>query len=180
MFRNLSYKRWQGQQETLKTPGLNLLSYTLSLAVPPKKSWLRLWYNEYMGCVDEEDQLRGYYHVRMKCTKNYKYVFWFGFDVGVTNTFILYSRRYSVPTGKLLSSESSSHNSSLVTIWAEDVLVDLVNDPAPQTTHLVWSHAYHLTLLTNVVCTVGTSALLQDDENRYGSVVIVMATLHFA
>ena len=34
-------------------------------------------YNEHMGGVDEGDQLRGYYHVRLKCTKNYKYIFWF-------------------------------------------------------------------------------------------------------
>ena len=57
-----------------------------------------LLYNMYMGGVDEADQLRGYYHVRLKCTKNYKYVFWFMFDVATTNSFILYSR-FSVTTG---------------------------------------------------------------------------------
>ena len=32
-------------------------------------------YNQYMGGVDEADQLRGYYHVHFKYTKNYKYIF---------------------------------------------------------------------------------------------------------
>ncbi len=34
-------------------------------------------YTTYMGGVDHSDQLRGYYHVRLKCRKLYKYVFWF-------------------------------------------------------------------------------------------------------
>ena len=55
-------------------------------------------YNLYMGGVDEADQLRGYYHIRLKCTKNYKYIFCFMFDVATTNAYILYSR-FSVPTG---------------------------------------------------------------------------------
>ena len=32
-------------------------------------------YNQYMGGVDVGDQLQGYYHVCLKCTKNYKYIF---------------------------------------------------------------------------------------------------------
>ena len=48
-------------------------------------------YNKYMGGVDLGDQLRGSYHVRLKNRKNYKYVFWFSFDVSVTNAFILHS-----------------------------------------------------------------------------------------
>ena len=51
-----------------------------------------------MGGVDVADQLRGYYHVRLKCTKNYKYMFWFMFDMATKNSFILYSR-FSVSTG---------------------------------------------------------------------------------
>ena len=31
-------------------------------------------YNDNMGGVDNNDQLRGYYHVRLKCRKFYKYV----------------------------------------------------------------------------------------------------------
>ena len=54
-------------------------------------------YNQYMGGVDLGDQLRGYYHVRLKCTKNYKYIFWFLFDVSTTNAYILYS--FDVRTG---------------------------------------------------------------------------------
>ena len=38
-------------------------------------------YNKNMGGVDTNDQFRGYYHVRLKCHKFYKYIFWFLFDV---------------------------------------------------------------------------------------------------
>lgn len=47
-------------------------------------------YNKYMGGVDRGDQLRGYYHIRMKSRKFYKYIANFLFDVSVTNAFILY------------------------------------------------------------------------------------------
>ena len=50
-------------------------------------------YNKHMGGVDED-----YYHVRLKCTKKYKYIFWFMYDVGVTNAFILHSK-FDVTTG---------------------------------------------------------------------------------
>lgn len=46
-------------------------------------------YNKYMGGVDKGDQNRGYYQVRLKSRKMYKYVFWFLFDVTIVNTFIL-------------------------------------------------------------------------------------------
>ena len=42
-----------------------------------------------MGGVDHNDQLRGYYHVRLKCRKFYKYIVWFLFDVAIVNSFIL-------------------------------------------------------------------------------------------
>ena len=47
-------------------------------------------YNKFMGGVDRNDQLRGYYNVRMKCRKLYKYIFWFLLDVSITNSYILY------------------------------------------------------------------------------------------
>ena len=47
-------------------------------------------YNQHMGGVDQNDQLRGYYHMRLKCRKHYKYIFWFLFDLAITNAFILY------------------------------------------------------------------------------------------
>ena len=47
-------------------------------------------YNEYMGGVDKNDQLCGYYSVRTKSRKSYKYLFWFLFDVAIINSFILY------------------------------------------------------------------------------------------
>ena len=43
-----------------------------------------------MGGVDRNDQLRGYYNVRMKCQKLYKYIFWCSLDVSITNAYILY------------------------------------------------------------------------------------------
>ena len=50
-------------------------------------------YNKFMAGVDKGDQYRGYYHVRMKSRKCYKYIFWFPFEVCVLNSFIL--SRYS-------------------------------------------------------------------------------------
>ncbi len=47
-------------------------------------------YNEKMGGVDRGDQLRGYYQVRMKCRKVYKYIYNFLFDVSITNAFIIH------------------------------------------------------------------------------------------
>ena len=46
-------------------------------------------YNTHMGGVDKGDQLRNYYKVRLKCMKYYKYIFWFLFDVSITNSYIL-------------------------------------------------------------------------------------------
>ena len=46
-------------------------------------------YNKYMGGVDCGDQLQSYYRVRLKSRKFYRYVFWFLFDVVITNTYIL-------------------------------------------------------------------------------------------
>ena len=47
-------------------------------------------YSKFMAGVDRGDQLRQYYHVRLKCYKMYTYIFWFMFDVAITNSFILY------------------------------------------------------------------------------------------
>ena len=55
-------------------------------------------YTRNMGGVDKGDQLRKYYSVRLKCTKNYKYVFWFLFDVSITNAYILSGYVPSTPT----------------------------------------------------------------------------------
>ena len=46
-------------------------------------------YNKFMGGVDYNYQLRGYYHVRLKSKKFYKYIFWYILDVTITNSFIL-------------------------------------------------------------------------------------------
>ena len=46
-------------------------------------------YNQFMGGVDHGDQLRGSYHVRLKCMKNYKYIFCF--FIGYCNNECLHS-----------------------------------------------------------------------------------------
>ena len=46
-------------------------------------------HNKYMSGFDNNDQLRGYYSVRTKGKKCYKYIWWFVFDVAVTNMYIL-------------------------------------------------------------------------------------------
>ena len=55
-------------------------------------------YNKNMAGVDKGDQIRKYYSVRLKCKKNYKYIFWFLFDVCITNAFILTKFDVGVPT----------------------------------------------------------------------------------
>ena len=55
-------------------------------------------YNKYMGGVDLNDQLRGYYNVRLKGRKFYKYIWWFLFDVTVTNSYILCKHYSSLTT----------------------------------------------------------------------------------
>ena len=47
-------------------------------------------YNKYMGGVDRNDQLRQYYHVRLKSRKFYRYIFWFLFEVCLANSYILH------------------------------------------------------------------------------------------
>ena len=47
-------------------------------------------YNRFMRGVDRGDQLRGYYKTKTKCRKMYKYIFWFLFDMVITNSYILY------------------------------------------------------------------------------------------
>ena len=46
-------------------------------------------YNKYMGGVDYNDQLRGYYGIRTKGRKFYKYIAMFLLDLTITNTFVL-------------------------------------------------------------------------------------------
>jgi len=55
-------------------------------------------YNKNMAGVDKRDQIRKYCSVRLKCKKNYKYIFWFLFDVCITNAFILTKFDVGVPT----------------------------------------------------------------------------------
>ena len=64
-------------------------------------------YNTFMGGVDLNDQLRGYYSVRLKGRKCYKYLWWFLFDIAITNAYIL-SKHYSnltIPSVKMFRTE---------------------------------------------------------------------------
>ena len=47
-------------------------------------------YSKFMAGVNRGDPLWQYYHVRLKSSKMYTYIFWFMFDVANTNSFILY------------------------------------------------------------------------------------------
>ena len=58
-----------------------------------------------MGGVSHGDQLRGSYHVRLKCTKNYIYIFGFLLDVAITNAYILHTR-YDVRSDKPMDHKS--------------------------------------------------------------------------
>ena len=51
-------------------------------------------YNTYMGGVDLNDQLRRYYNFNMKSRKSYKYIFFFLFQLAITNSYIL-CKQYS-------------------------------------------------------------------------------------
>ena len=77
------YKTWQYKNMTV----IRKLRDGTRREVPSPKSVVL--YNKYMGGVDHNDQLRGYYHVRLKCRKYYKYTFWFIFEVALTNSYIL-------------------------------------------------------------------------------------------
>ena len=46
-------------------------------------------YNKYMAGVDRGDQLREYYACRTKSRKFYRYIFYFLFDIAITNAHIL-------------------------------------------------------------------------------------------
>ena len=50
------------------------------------------------GWSRQRDQLHGYYNCRVKSRKFCKYIFYFLFDVGITNAFILYKNFHSSPT----------------------------------------------------------------------------------
>ena len=63
-------------------------------------------YNEFMSGVDKGDQQRGYYRVRCKSRKNYKYIFYFIFDTCITNAHIL--SKYS-PSTIIPSKDNMKH-----------------------------------------------------------------------
>ena len=56
-----------------------------------------------MGGVDRNGQLRGYYHIRLKCRKSYKYIFWFLFDFAVTNSCVLCKQYTDIKIDNLIA-----------------------------------------------------------------------------
>ena len=58
-------------------------------------------YQQFMGGVDRNGQLRQYYMVPTKCHKFYKYIFWFLFEASITNSYILHSNYSSGPKQSL-------------------------------------------------------------------------------
>ena len=48
-------------------------------------------YNENMGGVDKNDQLRQYYSIRARGRKCYKYIAYFSIDLAITNSYIFHS-----------------------------------------------------------------------------------------
>ena len=71
-----------------------------------------LTYNRNMGGVDRGDQLRGYYNCRVKSRKFYKYIFYFLFDVAITNAFILYKNFHSLPVYNTIKKSACSWQGS--------------------------------------------------------------------
>ena len=74
-----------------------------SSRVPVKCPENIIMYNKYMGGVDRGDQLRGYYCCHTKSRKFYKYLFYFLFDMAITNALVLYKHFHPHPSKSLLS-----------------------------------------------------------------------------
>ena len=67
-------------------------------------------YNKYMGGVDLGDQLRGYYQVRMKSRKMYKYIFWFILEISILTFYTTLYRlllRHTPTINKAFRTESA-------------------------------------------------------------------------
>ena len=60
-----------------------------------------LLYNKYMGGVDKNNQLCSYYRVGRGSHKWWRYVFWFGFNLGITNAWILWNESAHVNVANL-------------------------------------------------------------------------------
>ena len=71
--------------------------FTLSIPAPAAIQS----YNKWMGGVDQGDQLRKYYQLRLKSRKFYKYIFWFLVDVCIINTYRLHSAYSKEPYANL-------------------------------------------------------------------------------
>ena len=133
-------------------------------------------YNEYMGGVDHGDHLRGSYRIRLKCMKNYKYVFGFLFDVAITNAYILYSR-FDVRSDKPMD------HKTFRMVLAEQLIGGYKSKkragrPRKRSSplkhmHLTSQHIHPV----NAACTANSTVHHHAGKNLSGIVVIVMVTL---
>lgn len=71
-------------------------------------------YNKYMSVVDNGDQMRNYSRVRLKSSKYYKYIFWFLFNVAVTNAYILSNYRVTTTSVNSLKNFRLNLSSTLI------------------------------------------------------------------
>ena len=139
-------------------------------------------YNKHMGSIDEGDQLRGYYQIRLKCTKNYKYIFWFTFDVLVTNSFIL--MKFDVVTGTPMTLKQFRVK------LAEQLIGNYCSRkragrprkrPSPPNAPISMTHLpTHSKSTRCVYSTAGVFALLHGENSLCGSAQLVRVILPFA
>ena len=96
-------------------------------------------YNRYMGGVDRNDQLRSYYHVRLKSRKHYKYIFWFLFDLSITNAYIL-SQYLPEYRGKKLKDFRVTLAQELIGSYTSRKRIGRPSITAPSATRVCQSH----------------------------------------
>ena len=104
----LAVSMWRGNKVTIMStnvqPGEEVVIHRkqrdgTTLAVPASASVQS--YNKWMGGVDQGDQLRKYYQLRLKSKKFYKYIFWFLIDVCIINTYRLHTQHSNSPCNNL-------------------------------------------------------------------------------
>ena len=130
-------------------------------------------YNQFMGGVDHGDQLRGSYHVRLKCMKNYKYIFCFLLDTAITNAYILSS--FDVKTELPMDHKRFRMRlaEQLIGNYMTRKLVGrLESVPAPHPLTLIQT-TYHHTRPVSVASTARRSALFHAERRQSGSALLV-------
>ena len=74
-------------------------------------------YNRFMGGVDYSDQLRKYYHFRLKSRKFYKYIFWFLVELCIVNTYIMCKDHTDLTKTNLKEFRSKQKCFSVIEHW---------------------------------------------------------------